>query len=163
NIKRVEMPGKSDEELANITWKVYEKFRYRSVFTKNQTLQGLIRTEYQCSKCEQRITVLFDEFTVLKIPIINSKKNVSFENCLKEYIKPQLFKNNIRECSNCKRERFTKETKTIYYPPEYLILAVDRFNLDTMEKNYANVKPCLLLDFSPFSARCNTISNSTVS
>ncbi|ETN99458.1 ubiquitin-specific protease, partial [Reticulomyxa filosa] len=120
-----------------------------------------IRTEYQCSTCEQRITVLFDEFTVLKIPIVNSKKNVLFENCLKEYIKPQLFENNIRDCSNCKCERSTIEIKTIYYPPEYLILAVDRFNLDTMEKNYTNVEPCLQLDFTPFFVRSNDISNPT--
>jgi len=153
-IRRVEEKGKDDEWLAEATWKLYEKYRFRSPFTNNQTVQGLIRTEYYCITCNQRVNVLFDEFTVLKvsIPLLHANTNVNIEKCLKEYVKKRNLEDDIRHCEKCDENVKISENKSIYYAPEYLILAVERFNTNTRQKNNTSVCPNLLLDLKDFCA-----------
>ena len=138
NIKILDINNKMDK-------KAYDKFCNRFYLNKGYSFlidifYGIFKSINYCKACKQTITIKFNAYNMLELPIyklakINNNKTLDLKEILNEFRREKQLK---YECDNCKNTNELYTKLFLYTLPKYLILSFIR-NVDG-EYFYNNIE-----------------------
>ncbi|CAK7901876.1 ubiquitin carboxyl-terminal hydrolase 4 [[Candida] anglica] len=121
---------------STIEWERYLKLNFSIVV---DYFQGQYLSQLKCLECQLTSTT-YNAFSILSLPVperLGSSRNLSLDDCLKEFTTTELLDNNNKwHCPRCKK--FTRSTKKISITrlPQVLIIHFKRFKISMQTGNF---------------------------
>ncbi|OAD78001.1 hypothetical protein PHYBLDRAFT_122719 [Phycomyces blakesleeanus NRRL 1555(-)] len=115
----------SDQEIAQCNWN-YHKARNDSIIV--DIFQGQFKSRLTCNACN-KVSVTFDPYMYLSLPIPVEKKKLTLNSCLDEFTKEEeLSEEDLWYCPQCKAHQRATKKFDLWRLPEIMVIHLKRFS-----------------------------------
>ena len=120
----IESNGRPDAYVSRISWENHLK-RNKSVVL--DLFGGQYKSKVECPSCD-RVSVCFDPFMIISLPIPLDTKSPTLYDCLDKFTSPETLQaGNEWYCNVCKEHKLAQKTMSVFKSPKILVIQLLRF------------------------------------
>lgn len=111
---------------STIEWERYLKTNFSIIV---DIFEGQMMSQLKCLRCGTTSTN-YSSFSALSVPIPKHKKSITLEDCLDEFVKPEILDgDDMWFCPHCKNKQVASKQLKISRLPQVLVIHLKRFSM----------------------------------